>query len=167
MKIPTKFEVNTEDFKIYFDNNKKTHICESLDTGEQTNVGVLGILMQMGIIKPVEVGIEEKIKTLSERLKDLETKINDIIRKVDNASVKPKEEKVMEIKEEKESEEPEEIETSEEPEEEDEPKSEINKRIMRKVLQNREEDDEEVEIEEDNPNVKKESDEEINNWTDI
>ena len=84
MKIPTKFEVNTEDFKVIFDNEKKTHVCESLDTGEKTNIGVLGILMQMGIIKPVDGVVEEKIKTLSERLNDLETKINDIINKINS-----------------------------------------------------------------------------------
>jgi len=159
MNIPTKFEVNTEDFKIFFDNNKKTHVCENLDTGEQTNIGVLGIFMQMGIIKPVEEGIEQKIKTLSERLNDLETKINDIIKKVDNVSVKTKE-----ITE---SEEPEEIEIQEE-----EPKSEINKRIMKKVLETTEEpetedESDEEEVEENNSNVKKESEEEINNWSEI
>jgi hypothetical protein len=74
MRIPTKFEVNTEDFKITFDNKNKTHVCESLDTGEKTNIGVLGILMQMGIIKPVEGDVEQKIKTLSERLNELEIK---------------------------------------------------------------------------------------------
>ena len=164
MKIPTKFEVNTEDFKVSFDNQKKTHICESLDTGEKTNVGVLGILMQMGILKPVEDGVEEKIKTLSERLNDLETKINGIIKKVNSVST--------EIEEREEG--PEEAVV-----EEVEPKSEINKRIMKNVLKtNRpkiesepedELDEGEVEIEdiEAKSDVAEESEEEINNWMDV
>lgn len=159
MKIPTKFEVNTEDFKISFDNQKKTHVCESLDTGEKTNIGVLGVLMQMGILKPVEDGVEEKIKTLSERLNELETKINDIIKKVDSVST--------EIEEREEA--PEEV------EEEVKPKSEINERIMKNVLGTNEPKleneptEEEVEIEdiEAKSDVKSESDEEINNWMDI
>ncbi len=169
MKIPTKFEVNTEDFKIQFDNEKKTHVCESLDTGEKTNIGVLGILMQMGILKPVEEGVEEKIKTLSERLNDLETKINDIIKKVNSVST--------------ESEEKQEIIEEEVPEktevEEVKPKSEINERIMKKVLETTElkpeiepedesaEDEIEIEEIEAKSDVKPESKEEINNWMDI
>ncbi len=159
MKIPTKFEVNTEDFKISFDNKKKTHICESLDTGERTNIGVLGILMQMGILKPVEDGVEEKIKTLSERLNELEIKINDIIKKVNNVSTEMEE-------------------AEETPEEaiveEFEPKSEINERIMKNVLENNEpktesEPEEEVEIEdiEAKSDVRLESQEEIDNWMDV
>jgi len=157
MKIPTKFEINTEDFKISFDNQKKTHICESLDTGEKTNVGVLGILMQMGILKPVEEGVEEKIKTLSERLNDLESKINDIIKKVNSVSTEAEEA-------------PEEVEVVEEVK----PKSEINERIMKNVLETNEpkiesEPAEEVEIEdiEAKSDVAVESEEEINNWKDI
>ena len=165
MKIPTKFELNTEDFKINFDNQKKTHVCESLDTGEKTNIGVLGILMQMGIIKPVEKGIDEKIKTLSERLNELETKINEIIKKVDSTS---KTERSVEETETKEI---------EEQEEEIKPKSEIKKRIMKKVMETAEEpeieeepDEDEIEVvdlEAKGSDVKAESQEEIDNWLDI
>jgi len=164
MKIPKKFELNTEDFKINFDNNKKTHICESLDTGEKTNIGVLGILMQMGIIKSVEEGVDEKIKTLSERLNELETKINEIIKRIDSSS--RTEGKVVEKVESKE------IET----EEEVEPKSEINKRIMKNVLETTEkpeteeepaEEIEVVDLEAKNSNVRAESQEEIDNWLEI
>jgi len=161
MKIPTRFEVNTEDFKISFDNKNKTYVCESLDTGEKTNIGVLGILMQMGIVKPVEEGVEEKIKTLSERLNELETKINEIIKKVDSASGS----KGIVIERE-----------TKEIEEDVEPKSEINKRIMKKVLRTAEKpeteeepDEDEIEIEEieAKSNIKRESKEEIDNWLDI
>ena len=112
---------------------------------------------------PYTAAVEEKIKTLSERLNELETKINDIIKKVDSTS--GVEEKVIER-------EPEEIET----EEEVEPKSEINKRIMKKVLGTAEkpetkdepaEEVETVELEAKDPNVRVESDEEIDNWLDI
>lgn len=163
MKIPTKFEVNTEDFRISFDNKKKTHVCENLDTGEKTNIGVLGILMQMGILKPVEDGVVEKIKTLSERLNDLETKINNIIKKVNSVST--------EIEEREEA--PEEVEVVEE---EVKPKSEINERIMKNVLETSEPktesepaEDEEMEIEdiEAKSDVAAESEEEIKNWMDI
>jgi len=162
MKIPTKFEVNTEDFKVAFDNQKKTHICENLDTGEKTNIGVLGILMQMGIIKPIDGAVEEKIKTLSERLNELETKINDIIKKINSVSTETEEA-------------PEEVEV----EEEVKPKSEMNERIMKKVLETTkrkprsepedELDEDEVEIEEieAKSDVAAESEEEIKNWMDI
>ncbi len=162
MKIPTKFEVNTEDFKITFDNKKKTHVCESLDTGEKTNIGVLGILMQMGILKPVEEGMEEKIKTLSERLNELEAKINDIIKKVNSVSTEVEEAP----------------EAAEIVEEEAKPESGIKERIMKKVLRATEKptsepedefDEDEVDIEEieAKSDVAEESEEEIKNWMDI
>ena len=31
MNIVRKFQVNTEDFKIYFDNDKKTHVAENIE----------------------------------------------------------------------------------------------------------------------------------------
>ena len=153
MKIPEKFKVNTKDFKIYFDNDKKTYVCESLDTGEKTNIGVLGILMQMGILKPIEdKATEEKILSLMERISNLESKIDDLIKNVGS-------ENKSEVKE--------------TPKEEvkEKPKSKINERIMKKVLeQSEEETDEESsdeEIEEEPADVEIESNEEIENWMKI
>lgn len=162
MKIPEKFKVNTKDFKIYFDNEKKTHVCENLDTGEKTNIGVLGILMQMGILKPIEdKATEEKIVSLSEKISNLEAKINDLIKNVDGMESKPE---VKEIPREEVEEKPEEIveETKEE-----KPKSEINERIMKKVLEQTKEEPVEETTEEPEEDVETESDEEIENWMKI
>lgn len=165
MNIPTKFKINTEDFKIYFDNNKKTHVCENVETGEKTNVGVLGILMQMGILKPLEEsrGMDDRIKFLSEKIESLENKINEVMKSIDNIPIKER------GKVEEDLEEPEE-EMEEEPEEvEEKPKSEIKKRIMKKVLEQtekKEEPKEEEETEEESDAVV-ESDEEIENWMKI
>jgi len=154
MKIPEKFKVNTKDFKISFDNNKKTYVCESLDTGEKTNIGVLGILMQMGILKPIEdKATEERLLLLTERINNLEAKIDDLIKNVGSES-KP--------------------EVKETPREEvkEKPKSKINEQIMKKVLEQSEEEtdeensDEEFE-EEPEEDVEIESDEEIENWMKI
>ena len=157
MKIPEKFKVNTKDFKIYFDNDKKTHVCENLNTGEKTNIGVLGILMQMGILKPIEdKTTEEKLLLLSEGISNLEAKIDNLIKNVDGLASKPavketpKEEEVREEK----------------------PKSEMNERIMKKVLEQTKEEKEEPvekdEAEEESPeDVEIESDEEIDNWMKI
>jgi hypothetical protein len=162
MKIPIKFKINTDDFKVFFDNNKKTHVCENVETGEQTNIGVLGILMQMGILKPIEEnrGMEERIKFLSEKIDSLENKIDEIMRKTDNIPIIDRK---REVKEE-----------FEEPVEEEEPKSDINKRIMRKVLEQTEkkeepikEEEEEVDEEEEDSDAAVESDEEIDNWMKI
>ncbi|MDI6826679.1 MAG: hypothetical protein QMD36_05890 [Candidatus Aenigmarchaeota archaeon] len=157
--IPTKFKINTEDFKIYFDNNKKTHVCENISTGEKTNIGVLGILMQMGILKPIEQEktTEEKIMSLSERISQLEDRMNDLMRNIDGILRKTEGRKIepieTKIKEEK---------------VEEKPKSEIKKRIMKKVLEQAEEEEEpEEEIEAEETNVEVESDEEIENWMEI
>jgi len=160
MKIPEKFKVNTKEFKIYFDNDKKTHVCENLNTGERTNIGVLGILMQMGILKPTEdKATEEKITSLSEKINNLELKIDDLIKNIGSVSKPvveetPKEEELEEAK-------PEEI--VEEPEEE-KPTSEMNERIMKKVLEQSKEEPEEATEESD---VVAESDEEVDNWMNI
>ena len=154
MKIPEKFKINTKDFKIYFDNNKKTHVSENLNTGEKTNIGVLGILMQMGILKPIEdKTTEEKLLSLSEGISNLEAKIDNLIKNVDGLVSKPevkKTPKEEEVREEK-------------------PKSEMNERIMKKVLeQTKEEPVEKDETEEESPeDVEIESDEEIDNWMKI
>jgi hypothetical protein len=167
MNIPTKFKVNTEDFKIYFDNNKKTHVCENVQTGEKTNIGVLGILMQMGILKPIEEnrGIEERIKFLSEKIDSLENKINEVMKSIGNIPIKERGKGIEE-----DLEEPEDVEEEPKKEVEEKPKSEIKKRIMKKVLEQTEKKEEpektEEEPEEENDAVV-ESDEEIENWMKI
>ncbi len=163
MKIPTKFRINTDDFKIFFDNGKKTHVCENVETGEKTNIGVLGILMQMGILKPIEEnrGTDERLKFLSERIDSLENKIDEAMNKTYNIPIKER----KEVKEE--FEEPVEV-------EEEKPKSEINKRIMKKVLEQTEEEPKKVKEEEDDDDETEEEDdavvesnEEIDNWMKI
>lgn len=79
MNIVTKYKLNTEDFKIYFDNSKKTHIAENIETGEKTNIGVLGIFLEMGILKPLN---EEA------RLEKLESTINNLSNEIHNMSSK-------------------------------------------------------------------------------
>ena len=164
MNIPTKFKVNTEDFKIYFDNNKKTHVCENVQTGEKTNIGFIGILMQMGILKSIEEnrGMDDRIKFLSEKIESLENKINEVMKSIDSIPIKERREEVEEHLEEPEEE------AEEEPEKvEEKPKSEIKKRIMKKVLEQTEKKEEpektEEEPEEESDAVV-ESDEEIDNW---
>jgi len=157
MEIPTKFKINTEDFKIFFDNKKKTHVCENLDTGEKTNIGVLGIFLQMGILKSIEDRkTDDRINLLSKKIEGLESKIDQFMNNINSQPVKT-EERVEP------SEKTEEVE--EEPEE---PKSEINERIMKKVLKQTEEEvgKEAENLEEANDAVV-ESDEEIDNWADI
>lgn len=174
MKVPTKFRINTEEFKVYFDNNKKTHVCENVETGEKTNIGVLGIFMQMGILKPMEQEktSEEKITFLSDRISQLEEKIDDLMKNLDTIVRKSEIKKIEEVETKAEEElEPEEtkIEVGEKP------KSEIKKRIMKKVLEQAEEEEEEpeeeIETEEETEpeetNAEVESEEEINNWMEI
>jgi hypothetical protein len=166
MKIPTKFRINTDDFKVFFDNNKKTHVCENVETGEKTNIGVLGILMQMGVLKPVEEnrGMDERIKFLSEKIESLENKIDEVMNKNINIPIRER----REVKENFE----EQIEEEPEKEVEEKPKSEINKRIMKKVMEQTEEKEEPVkedvkeeeEEEEEENDAVVESDEEIDNW---
>jgi DNA repair exonuclease SbcCD nuclease subunit len=162
MEIPKKFEVNNEDFKIYFDNDKKTHVCENLETGEKTNIGVLGIFLQMGIIKPMEEKTDDKIKIITEKLSSLEMKLDQMAKNVNNVSVKPEEEPEEAVEEEP---------VVEEKEVQEKPKSEIRDRIMKKVLKQAEEEAEEpeeaVEEEPEDPAVVSESDEEIENWNEI
>jgi uncharacterized phage infection (PIP) family protein YhgE len=159
MEIPKKFEVNNEDFKIYFDNDKKTHVCENLETGEKTNIGVLGIFLQMGIIKPMEEKTDDKIKIITEKLSSLEMKLDQMTKNVNNVPFKPEEEAVQE--------EP----FIEEKEVQEKPKSEIRDRIMKKVLKQAEEEAEEpeeaVQEEPEDSDVVSESDEEIENWNEI
>ncbi len=157
--MPKKFKLNTKDFKVYYDDVKKTHVCESLDTGEKTNIGVLGLFLQMGVLKTVE-GDEpatEEIPTLKQRLDDLESKLGGVL-KDSGKNLERKEELVKEIKEEK------------------KPKSDIKKHIIERVLEQAVDED----FEEEKPKKKvkgeekevvegatEESDEEIDNWMDI
>ena len=155
MEIPTKFKINTKDFKIYFDNRDKKHVCESLETGEKTNISVIGTLLQMGILEPIKIesGLGGKDTTLGKKIENLELKIDRLISKINiDEKFKDIEEKIVEEK----------------------PKSKMNERIMKKVLEKTKEP-EEVEIPEeeievvDEPesNAVEESEEEIENWNDI
>jgi hypothetical protein len=169
MKLPTKFRINTDDFKIYFDNSKKTHVCENVETGEKTNIGVLGILMQMGILKPIEEnrGMDDRIKFLSEKIESLENKINEVMKSIDSVPIKERQKEI-----EQKTEEPEEEIEEESEEVEEKPKSEIKKRIMKKVLEQTEEKEEpeekvNEEVEEEESDAVVESDEEIDNWMKI
>lgn len=158
MEIPKKFEINTEDFKIYFDNNKKTHVCENLGTGEKTNIGFFGILLQMGIIRAIDERTDNLMKDISAKLESLESKIENLTRRIDEISVEPGR-----------SQEPENIQE----EVEETPKSDIKERIMKNVLDQSEVPTEEEAIEEKTPeetpksDVLAESKEEIENWEDI
>ena len=153
MDIPKKFEVNTDDFKIYFDNTRKTHVCENIETGEKTNIGVLGIFLQMGIIKPIEEKTDDRMKIISEKLSNLEVKLDEITKNINGIVVKPEEESYVKDEGVQEK-----------------PKSEIRERIMKKVLKRAEEETEEEPVEEEEPeesDVVKESEEEIENWNEI
>jgi len=153
MDIPKKFEVNTDDFKIYFDNTRKTHVCENIETGEKTNIGVLGIFLQMGIIKPIEEKTDDRMKIISEKLSNLEVKLDEITKNINGIVVKPEEESYVKDEGVQEK-----------------PKSEIRERIMKKVLKQAEEETEEEPVEEEEPeesDVVKESEEEIENWNEI
>ena len=165
MKIPTKFEMNTEGFKIYFDNNKKTHVCESIETGEKTNIGVLGIFMQMGILKSLEEDqkTDVRLSILSEKVGGLEKKLDDVLRNLNAPETKLAEEQNIIVKE---------VPTEEIKEVE---KSEIKKRVMDKVLEETLSEEKPKILE--NPKTEQtskepndvvfESKEEIDNWMDI
>lgn len=147
MKLPAKFKLNTEDFKIYYDDKKKTHVAENIETGEKTNIGVFGLFMQMGIIEQVEK--EEKISgftELNKKIESLETKILDLQKSIDNISSKSVVKK----------------EVKKTPEEKP---TEIKEHVMEKAIE--EVKEEEKESEKSPPNVKVDSEEEIDNWMDI
>ncbi len=82
LNIVEKYKLNTDDFKVYFDNNKKTHVAENKETGEKTNIGVLGIFLEMGILKPLNE--EDKLVELNKRINDLEKKIDMLTDKIEN-----------------------------------------------------------------------------------
>jgi len=157
MDIPTKFKINTKDFKIYFDNKEKKHVCENVKTGEKTNLSVIGTLLQMGILEPVKIegGLEEKIATINQKIENIESKLDRLINKIDiSKKMKDIEEKIVEEK----------------------PKSKMNERIMNKVIEKTDNPneveiaEEKIEIDEEpegDEKIVKESDEEIDNWNEI
>ncbi|MBU5688046.1 MAG: hypothetical protein KQA31_01400, partial [Candidatus Aenigmarchaeota archaeon] len=82
LNIVEKYKLNTEDFKIYFDNTKKTHVAENIETGEKTNIGVLGIFLEMGILRPLDE--QDKLVEIKQKISELEKKIEVLIDKVEN-----------------------------------------------------------------------------------
>ncbi len=170
MKIPTKFYLNTENFKIYFDNEKKTHVCEDLESGEKTNIGVLGTFLQMGILKI----IDDNSTNPDDRLSYLMDKVVSLEQKLTESSIEPIPKK-LKIKEETKSKKVDIQEIQQGSEQlkrepvlkkhpkSDEEESTINQRIMEKII--------EKTIEEENKespkDVNVESDKEIDNWMEI
>lgn len=149
--ILTKFKINTEDFKIYFDNKKKTHVCENIETGEKTNIGCLGILMQMGILKSIDEDRSEELSLLSQRLEELGSKVESLSEKVGVPKEK-KEEMTKKIPA------------------EEKPKSEIKERVMKAAMEKVEKDEKpkgKPKKSEETREVVIESDEEIENWMDV
>ncbi|MBD3155435.1 MAG: hypothetical protein GF368_02150 [Candidatus Aenigmarchaeota archaeon] len=172
MKIPTKFYLNLEDYKIYFDNKKKTYVCEDLETGEKTNIGVIGTFLQMGIIKAIEDNPgnpDERVAYLMDKVVSLEKRLGHVVQESKTLKIEDREEEIKKPKEEPLSKkEPEELEKKErEPILKKHPKKpekgeSIKERVMEKIIEKTVE--EESEIPED---VEIESDEEIDNWMEI
>ncbi len=162
MEVPKKFELNLDDYKVYFDNNKKTHVCENKQTGEKTNIGFFGILLQMGIIKTIDGSKDDMMKTILDRLGSLESKLEDLTNRIDGVSSVP-EENVSE-------------ETENIPEEIEQQTPNIQDRIIKNVLEKSDEREqvEEIETQNEPPQPKEpesdvvvESNEEIDNWSAI
>lgn len=161
--IVTKYKLNTEDFKIFFDNQKKTHVAENIETGEKTNIGVLGIFLEMGILKALDE--VDKLSVLNQRINDLEAKLNKIIEILDNIQLQ----QAMKTKEKTKTYEEEDIEEVEEEAEDIEERSfkpkkskfDIREKIMEKPLKKISKEVDEVE------NVRKEAEEEIDAWEEI
>ena len=144
MEIVKKFVLNTQDFQVYFDNDKKTYVAMNLETGEKTNVGVLGTFLQMGILKPFDE-VEKKDAVL-QRLDVLENKVNKLMQSVDGLNsinsdqLDEPEEEIQESTEERKL------------------KSEVAEKIMEKTLKNLSKKEE---------NISDDSDEEMKNWLDV
>jgi hypothetical protein len=181
MKIPTKFRLNLEDYKIYFDNDKKTYICEDLETGEKTNIGVIGTFLQMGIIKTVEEdnpgNPDERVAYLMDKVVSLEKRLGQVVQesevlkieKVGKKIEEPKKVSEIEKRPQKiEMEEQEELEKKDrepilkkhpkKPEKEESLKDRVMEKIMEKTVEKDIEPPEDVEIE---------SEEEIDTWMEI
>jgi len=131
LNIVQKYKLNTEDFKIYFDNSKKTHVAENIETGEKTNIGVLGILLEMGILRPLDE--EDKLVELKQKIAELEKKIDSLIDKVETLQMNQAytHGKVEEEEEEK-------------IEEEEKPKFDIREKIIEKSIKKMRKYDEDV-----------------------
>lgn len=165
--IVTKYKLNTEDFKIFFDNDKKTHVAQNIETGEKTNIGVLGIFLEMGILHPLDEA--DKLSVLIQRINDIESKLNKIIETLDKIQLQQavqleKTMKTTKITEEIGDNEEKKIEDETEEELEDiekKPKFDIKKKIMEKPLKKIKE-----RITEENKPIE-ESEEEIDAWEDI
>jgi hypothetical protein len=206
MEIPKYYEIDTENFEITFDNTKKVHVAKNRKTGEETNINVLGILMQMGILKPGSEKDSTRVKVdqVLKRLESIESRVGIAPQKIQaKPEVKEKPQRLIkEVDEMHEAED--EQEDSEEPEEEppkrkppskkqdsgkdilDEIEEEtdrvlskeerpdksfmkstgkdIKKEIMESVLEKTMSEDKK---EKEKPNIKKESEEEIDNWFEI
>ncbi|MBU5689601.1 MAG: hypothetical protein QXM68_01255 [Candidatus Aenigmatarchaeota archaeon] len=154
LNIVTKYKLNTDDFKVYFDNNKKTHIAENIETGEKTNIGVLGIFLEMGILKPLNEEsrlekLETAVKNLSEQIQSLSSKIETLQFNLASS-----------VKHDEEEEEEEQIEEEPEVEEETEkkPKFDIKEKIIEKSIKKMTKYDQDV---------IKDSDEEEDVWEEI
>lgn len=166
--IVTKYKLNTDDFKIFFDNEKKTHIAQNIETGEKTNIGVLGIFLEMGILRSLDEA--DKLSVLTQRINDIEAKLNKINEVLDKIQLQQavQLEKTMKTPKTterfKEDSEEDELEEAEEEikEFEEKPKFDIKKKIMEKPLKKIKE----REVSEENKPIE-ESDEEVDAWEEI
>ncbi|MEM5777193.1 MAG: hypothetical protein QXJ06_01985 [Candidatus Aenigmatarchaeota archaeon] len=138
LNIVEKYKLNTEDFKIYFDNNKKTHVAENIETGEKTNIGVLGIFLEMGILRPLDE--QDKLVEIKQKISDLEKKIEVLIDKVENIQLNQAFGKKDDEIEEKEQEEI----IQEHEEKKEKPRFDIREKIIEKSLKKIQKYDEDV-----------------------
>lgn len=169
MKIPTKFSLNTVDYKIYFDNEKKTYVCEDPETGEKTNIGVLGTFLQMGILKPLNDSFNEtdqRIAYLMDKVVSLEERLSRISKfSPENSTEHPISQKKDFVIDDQMEEDDERMQRKPLLKKHSKPSisesSNMNQKIMEKIL--------EKTIEEEKPpkNVKVETNEEIENWMEI
>ncbi|MBS3051963.1 MAG: hypothetical protein J4428_01150 [Candidatus Aenigmarchaeota archaeon] len=145
--IVTKFRLNTDDFKVFFDNEKKTHVAENLETGEKTNIGVLGIFLQMGILQPEE---EAEKYSLVQRLGFLEDTVNSLAKEINQLRLEP----TKQMKEDEEVKE----ESEEKSIKKKKLKFDVKEKIMERALEG---------MNDKENNVEEESEQEIENWGDI
>ena len=145
--IVTKFRLNTDDFKVFFDNEKKTHVAENLETGEKTNIGVLGIFLQMGILQPEE---EAEKYSLVQRLGFLEDTVNSLAKEINQLRLEP----TKQMKEDEEVKE----ESEEKSIKKKKLKFDVKEKIMERALEG---------MNDKENNVEEESEHEIENWGDI
>ncbi len=173
MKIPTKFYLNTENFKIYFDNEKKTYVCEDLETKEKTNIGVLGTFLQMGILKTISenpINYDDRINYLMDKIVSLEEKLNKTIiltsvkkpELTENEEInRPRKMKIQEIEQESGILKKEPILKKYPKSVEEEPT--VSQRIVKKMLEKTIENENKEPSKDLNP----ESEDEIDNWMEI